>query len=151
MSVACSWRRRGYHVILSEAGSELGGRVLFESSLKGLSAWRRVVDNRVYEIQQKNNIEIYKESELSFSNINELGINNLFIATGSSWRSDGIGRSQRKGITGLKNIKVLTPTDAIRNQSSIEGPIVIYDDEQGYLAGVIADHMSAQGQAPLLL
>ena len=139
--------RRGYHVILSEAGSELGGRVLFESSLKGLSAWRRVVDNRVYEIQQKNNIEIYRESELSLSHINDLGVNNIFIATGSSWRSDGIGRNQRKGITGLENIKVLTPTDAIRNQSSIEEPIVIYDDEQGYLAGVIADHMSAQSRA----
>jgi dimethylamine/trimethylamine dehydrogenase len=139
--------RRGYHVILSEAGPELGGRVLFESGLKGLSAWRRVVDNRVYEIQQKNNIEIYRESELSLSHINELGVNNIFIATGSSWRSDGVGRSQRKGITGLENIKVLTPTDAIRNQSSIEEPIVIYDDEQGYLAGVIADHMSAQGRA----
>ena len=138
--------RRGYHIILSEAGPELGGRVLFESSLKGLAAWRRVVDNRVYEIQQKNNIEIYRESELSLSHINELGVNNIFIATGSSWRSDGVGRSQRKGITGLESIKVLTPTDAIRNQSSIEEPIVIYDDEQGYLAGVLADHMSAQSR-----
>jgi len=139
--------RRGYHVVLSEARSELGGRVLFESSLKGLSAWKRVVDNRVYEIQQKNNIEIYRKSELSLSHINELGINNIFIATGSSWRSDGIGRSQRKGITGLENIKTLSPTDAIKNQNLVEEPVVIYDDEQGYLAGVIADHMSAQGHA----
>ena len=137
--------RRGYHVILSEGASELGGRVLLESDLKGLSAWKRVVDNRVYEIQQKTNIEIYRESELTLSHINELDVNNLFIATGSSWRVDGIGRSRRKEIAGLEKIQVLTPTDAIRKQDSIKDPLVIYDDDQGYLAGVIADHLSSLG------
>ena len=137
--------RRGYHVILSEGASELGGRVLLESDLKGLSAWKRVVDNRVYEIQQKTNIEIYRESELTLSHINELDVNNIFIATGSNWRVDGIGRSRRKEITGLDNIQVLSPTDAIRKQDSIKDPLVIYDDDQGYLAGVIADHLSSLG------
>ena len=138
--------RRGYHVILSEGASELGGRVLLESDLKGLSAWKRVIDNRVYEIQQKTNIEIYRESELTLSHINELDVNNIFIATGSNWRVDGIGRSRRKEITGLDNIQVLTPTDAIRKQDSIKDPLVIYDDDQGYLAGVIADHLSSLGR-----
>ncbi len=137
--------RRGYNVILSEGASELGGRVLLESDLKGLSAWKRVVDNRVYEIQQKTNIEIYRESELTLSHIYELDINNIFIATGSNWRVDGIGRSRRKEITGLDNIQVLSPTDAIRKQDSIKDPLVIYDDDQGYLAGVIADHLSSLG------
>ncbi len=137
--------RRGYHVILSEGASELGGRVLFESDLKGLSAWKRVIDNRVYEIQQKTNIEIYRESELTLSHINELDVNNLFIATGSSWRVDGIGRSRRKEIAGLEKNQVFTPTDAIRKQDSIKDPLVIYDDDQGYLAGVIADHLSSLG------
>ncbi len=137
--------RRGYHVILSEGASELGGHVLLESDLKGLSAWKRVIDNRIYEIQQKTNIEIYRESELTLSHINELDVNNLFIATGSSWRVDGIGRSRRKEITGLEKIQVLTPTDAIRKQDSIKDPLVIYDDDQGYLAGVIADHLSSLG------
>ncbi len=137
--------RRGYNVILSEGASELGGRVLLESDLKGLSAWKRVVDNRVYEIQQKTNIEIYRESELTLSHINELDVNNIFIATGSSWRVDGIGRSRRKEIAGLEKNQVFTPTDAIRKQDSIKDPLVIYDDDQGYLAGVIADHLSSLG------
>jgi len=138
--------RRGYHVILSEASGELGGRVLFESSIKGLSVWKRVVDNRVHEIQQQPNIEIYRESELTISHINELGINSVFIATGSSWRLDGVGRSQRKEIAGLENMQVLTPVDAIANQKKLKDPIVIYDDDQGYLAGAIADHLSSDGQ-----
>ena len=138
--------RRGYHVTLAEAGSKLGGRVLFEAGLKGLSAWKRVADNRLYEIQQKNNIEIYKESELTFSHINELGINNIFLATGSSWRKDGVGRSRRKSIQGMESLKVLTPEEAIKDSKKLKGPVVVYDDEQGYLGGVVADHLSADHQ-----
>ena len=137
--------RRGYHVILAESKKELGGRVLFESSLKGLSAWKRVIDNRAYEIQQQKNIELYKDSELSLSHINELGIENIFLATGSSWRVDGVGRSTRDPINGLDKITVLSPEEAVRNISKLKSPIVIYDDEQGYLAGVVADHLSAEG------
>ena len=138
--------RRGYHVTLAEADNKLGGRVIFEAGLKGLSAWKRVADNRLYEIQQKNNIEIYKESELTFSHINELGINNIFLATGSSWRKDGVGRSRRKSIQGMESLKVLTPEEAIKDSKKLKGPVVVYDDEQGYLGGVVADHLSADHQ-----
>ena len=136
--------RRGYQVILAESENELGGRVLFESSLRGLSAWKRVVDNRVHEILQKSNIEVYKESRLKAEHIDELGINNIFLATGSSWRKDGIGRSRRKPIPGLETITVYSPEEAVQNYKDLKGPIVIYDDEQGYLAGVVADHLIAK-------
>ena len=136
--------RRGYQVILAESENELGGRVLFESSLRGLSAWKRVIDNRVHEILQKSNIEVYKESRLKAEHIDELGINNIFLATGSSWRKDGIGRSRRKPIPGLETITVYSPEEAVQNYKDIKGPIVIYDDEQGYLAGVVADHLIAK-------
>ena len=136
--------RRGYQVILAESENELGGRVLFESSLRGLSAWKRVVDNRVHEILQKSNIEVYKESRLKAEHIDELGINNIFLATGSSWRKDGIGRSRRKPIPGLETITVYSPEEVVQNYKDLKGPIVIYDDEQGYLAGVVADHLIAK-------
>ena len=135
--------RRGYEVVLAEAENKLGGRVLFESSLKGLSAWKRVVDNRVHEILQKNNIEVYRESRITAEHIDELGINNIFLATGSSWRKDGIGRSRRSPIQGLETVKVYSPEEAVKDSKNIKGPLVVYDDEQGYLAGVIADHLSA--------
>ena len=136
--------RRGYQVILVESENKLGGRVLFESGLRGLSAWKRVVDNRVHEILQKSNIEVYKESRLKAEHIDELGINNIFLATGSSWRKDGIGRSRRKPIPGLETITVYSPEEAVQNYKDIKAPLVIYDDEQGYLAGVLADHLMAK-------
>ena len=136
--------RRGYQVTLAEAQNNLGGRVLFESSLKGLSNWKRVVDNRTHEILQKNNVEVYKESRLTAELIGELGINNIFLATGSSWRKDGIGRSRRNPIQGLESISVYSPEEAVQSLQDIKGPLVVYDDEQGYLAGVIADHLSSE-------
>lgn len=136
--------RRGYQVTLAEAQNNLGGRVLFESSLKGLSNWKRVVDNRTHEILQKNNVEVYKDSRLTAELIGELGINNIFLATGSSWRKDGIGRSRRSPIQGLGGISVYSPEEVVQSIEDINGPLVVYDDEQGYLAGVIADHLSSE-------
>ena len=136
--------RRGYQVTLAEAKNNLGGRVLFESSLKGLSNWKRVVDNRTHEILQKNNVEVYKDSRLTAELIGELGINNIFLATGSGWRKDGIGRSRRSPIQGLGGISVYSPEEVVQSLEDINGPLVVYDDEQGYLAGVIADHLSSE-------
>ena len=137
--------RRGYQVTLAESKSQLGGRVLFESGLKGLAAWKRVVDNRVHEILQKNNIEIYKESKLTSAHINELEIKNIFIATGSKWRKDGVGRSRRFPIQGIESATVFTPEEIVQEEQNIKEPVIIYDDEQGYLAGVLADHLSSKG------
>ena len=142
LECAVQLSRRGYEVVLAESKNKLGGRVLFESSLKGLSAWKRVVDNRVHEILQKNNIEVYKESRLTAELIDELEIKNIFLATGSSWRKDGIGRSRRNRIQGLETINVYSPEEAVENYKDFNGPLVIYDDEQGYLAGVVADHLN---------
>ena len=136
--------RRGYQVTLAEAQNNLGGRVLFESSLKGLSNWKRVVDNRTHEILQKNNVEVYKDSRLTAELIGELGINNIFLATGSSWRKDGIGRSRRSPIQSLGGISVYSPEEVVQSLEDINGPLVVYDDEQGYLAGVVADHLSSE-------
>ena len=142
LECAVQLSRRGYEVVLAESKNKLGGRVVFESSLKGLSAWKRVVDNRVHEILQKNNIEVYKESRLTAELIDELDIKNIFLATGSSWRKDGIGRSRRNRIQGLETINVYSPEEAVENYKDFNGPLVIYDDEQGYLAGVVADHLN---------
>ena len=137
--------RRGYQVTLAEASDRLGGRVLAESGLKGLSAWLRVRDNRVYELRQKANVDIFTDSELSVAQILELGIENIFLATGARWRADGVGRSRRKAIVGLDSIELFTPHDIMAGTALPDGPLVVYDDDQCYLGGVIADHLSAAG------
>ncbi len=134
--------RRGYEVTIAEATDTLGGRAKKESSLKGLSAWKRVSDNRVYELQQSPNVDIYLESHLSAEQILEFGSSAVFIATGAKWRHDGVGRSSRHPIRGIEHIKVLTPDDIMNGDVPSVGPVVIFDDDQGYIGGVIADQLS---------
>ena len=145
LECALQLANRGYEVILSEASKQLGGRVISESNLKGLAIWRRVSDYRIYQLQQMDNVNIYLDSALDVQQVLELGIKQVFVATGALWRNDGIGRSSRTPILGLDQVAIYTPDDIISGASLGPGPIVIYDDEQGYLGSVVADHLSDLG------
>ena len=132
-------------MILAEAETELGGRVLLESKLKGLSSWLRVRDFREQTLLRRSSVSIYRDSKLSATDILELGYPHVMVATGAHWRRDGVGRSQRKPIN-IKdhNVQIRNADDIMRGIMPSDGPIVVYDDEQGYLGGVIADHLSSE-------
>lgn len=135
--------RRGHEVILAEARSDLGGRVLDESALPGLGAWKRVRDYRVTQLERMANVEIYRESRLDVDAVVELSIPHVFLATGSEWRRDGVGRSSRNPLQTDDSISIFSPDDIFSGSFPAPGPIVIYDDDQAYLAGVIAERLAA--------
>jgi dimethylamine/trimethylamine dehydrogenase len=145
LECAMQLERRGYKVTLAEANNEYGGRALSESKLKGLNAWRRVADYRVRYLQQTANVDLFLESKLSAENVIDLGIKNIFLATGSQWRSDGVGRSNRKIQSSQPANNVFTPDDIMAGTIPKTGPLVIYDDDQIYLGGVLAEHLSDSG------
>lgn len=91
---------RGYQVAIAEAGAELGGRVARECRLPGLSAWARVRDYRQYQLSQMANVDIYFERRLSADEILAFGFQNIAIATGSTWRRDGVARACRADADG---------------------------------------------------
>ncbi|MCP4982108.1 MAG: NAD(P)-binding protein, partial [Gammaproteobacteria bacterium] len=78
LECALQLARRGYPVTLAEASDQLGGRVQGESNLKGLAAWLRVRDNRVYELERLANVEIFLESSLSAEEILQFEFANVF-------------------------------------------------------------------------
>ncbi len=145
LECAMQLERRGYKVTLAEANKEFGGRAVSESRLKGLNAWRRVADYRIRYLQQSPNTDLFLESKLSAENVIELGIKNIFLATGSRWRFDGVGRSNRKTLRSQSTNKVFTPDDIMSGTLPKTGPLVIYDDDQIYLGGVLAEHLSDIG------
>jgi dimethylamine/trimethylamine dehydrogenase len=151
LECALQLANRGYEVILSEASKHLGGRVVAESNLKGLALWRRVSDYRIYQLQQLDNVNIYLDSALNAQQVLELGIEQVFVATGAIWRKDGIGRTSRMPIEGLEQVAVYTPDDIMNGIVPGQGPVVIYDDDQGYLGGVLADHLSDLGHKVLFV
>ncbi|WP_170508759.1 FAD-dependent oxidoreductase [Ruegeria arenilitoris] len=145
LECAMQLARRGYEVTLAEAKQELGGRVLQESGLTGLSAWKRVTDHRIYDLRQRGNVQLFTDSLLSATEVVELGIPNVFVATGAKWRRDGRGKSGFHGVSISAGAQVFTPDDIMSGTLPGSGPVLVYDDEQAYLGGVLADHLARAG------
>ncbi|MDG2232106.1 MAG: FAD-dependent oxidoreductase [Paracoccaceae bacterium] len=145
LECAMQLAKRGYEVTLAEASDETGGRVRLESQLLGLGAWKRVVDHRLYDLNQRANVQLFTQSPLALPDVLELGIGNVFIATGAKWRRDGVGRSARQPIPISDAMTILTADDIMAGKNPTDGPVLIYDDDQIYLAGVLAEHLSEAG------
>lgn len=136
--------RRGYEVHLAEATRELGGRVSRESRLHGLGEWARVRDWRVGQIQAMPNVTVHRESPMTAGDIVAMDFANVIIATGSSWRRDGFGRRNHKAIPVSDGARVLTPDD-VMDGIPIEGSILVFDDDDYYMGGVVAETLRHRG------
>lgn len=152
LECAMQLARRGYEVTLAEADTQVGGRVRRESRLPGLAAWARVMDYRLNDLNQRANVNIYTESRLERDQVLELGIPNVFVATGAHWRGDGIGRNTlRKPPVIDASALVLTPDDIMAGTLPPDGPVAIYDDDHAYIAGVIAQLLAEAGREVVLV
>ncbi|MBY6068500.1 FAD-dependent oxidoreductase [Leisingera aquaemixtae] len=136
--------RRGYDVAVAEAKDVIGGRVTRERTLPGLNAWGRVVDYRDYQLSQRPNVEIYRESPLDADSILEFGFENICIATGSTWRRDGVSRQHVVPMPIAEGAKVYTPDD-LMDGTIPEGRVVVYDDDHYYMGGVLAELLASKG------
>ena len=137
--------QRGYQVMLAEKDSELGGRVLKESRLPGLSEWIRVRDYRVRQIQQMQNVQMYPASEMNASEILETNIEHVVLATGASWRADGFGRYHSAVPEKFCPAESIFTPDDIFNGRYPAGRVAIFDDDHYYLGGVLAEYLKLKG------
>lgn len=150
--------QRGYDVTLLEARKEVGGRVLRESALPGLNEWRRVMDWRLTQIKKMKNVAVYPSSPMTSQEVLETGIENIILATGATWRRNGMGRTLRKPISGFDLQNVFSPDDLmsmnmesrsllLENRQLAAGlqNWVIYDDDHYYMGGVLAELLATNG------
>lgn len=135
--------RRGYHVSIAERGSELGGRLLFETSLPGLNTWGRVRDYRLHALKQMANVDLFLESELDADQIMQLEHQHVAIATGARW-TRALYSSLEIPLGSLDGQNVFTPDD-IKAGKLPSGPTLVYDFDNYYLGGVLAEHLAEQG------
>jgi dimethylamine/trimethylamine dehydrogenase len=142
--------QRGCRVTLVEARRELGGRVLQEASLPGLNEWRRVADWRITQLQRMTNVDVYRDSRMTATEILETGAANVVLATGSTYRRDGMGRSLGQPIAGHEQAHVLTPDDIFAGRFP-EGHVVLYDDDHYVIGGLLAELCARRGCAVTLV
>jgi dimethylamine/trimethylamine dehydrogenase len=145
LECAMTLGKRGYRVVVAEAGRELGGRVSLESRLPGLSTWARVRDYRLGQIERLANVEVFRESRLGADGVAAMDCRHVVLATGARWRRDGLGYANRVPVVAADAPNLWTPDEILAGKLP-EGHAVVYDDDQYYLAGVIAEKLLQAGR-----
>ena len=136
--------KRGYQVTLADQRAEAGGRVAIEARLPGLSAWKRVADYRLQQIEKLPNVALYLESEMTPSSIAEFGADQVVLATGSSWATSGVGRTNGLGIE-IEDGAAIASVDALCRNAPVKGPVLIFDDDYYYMGGLLAEKLRLEG------
>ncbi|SFP88417.1 dimethylamine/trimethylamine dehydrogenase [Mesorhizobium sp. NFR06] len=144
LECALTLGRRGYGVMLAEAANTLGGRVSREATLPGLGAWARVRDHRLHMLTKQARVEIYPGSRLGAEDVLSLGVDHVVLATGSSWRRDGVGASIEMPVDFPASPSILTPDDIFAGAAVI-GPVLVYDDEHYFMGGALAEKLRLAG------
>ncbi len=144
LELARALGQRGYEVALADANMKPGGRLLTDASLPGLSTWMRVADYRLQHLQKMRNVNLYLDSELSADEVLAFGFNHVFLATGSTWRRDGLGRQHQVPVLDANLPHVFTP-DEVFAGAALPSPVLIYDDDHYYMAGALAERLRKQG------
>ncbi|MFT5137720.1 MAG: dimethylamine/trimethylamine dehydrogenase [Arenicella sp.] len=143
LEAALTAAKRGYHVTLADKADYWGGRLEFETKLPGLNSWGRVRDYRVHALKQMANVDLYLGSELSYQDILGLEHQRVAIATGGIW-SKALYSSLEIPLGSLDGPGVYTPDD-IAAGAVLEGPVLVYDFDNYYLGGVLAEALADRG------
>jgi dimethylamine/trimethylamine dehydrogenase len=142
LDCAVTLARRGYQVTLADAATEFGGRLRFERRLPGLSAWGRVVDWRLGQLRERPNVNLYPGSGLGAEDILGLEHRHVVVATGARW-TRMLFSTLEFPVGELAGPTVYTPDD-IAAGIVPEGPVVVFDFDNYYLAGAIAEQLAGQ-------
>jgi dimethylamine/trimethylamine dehydrogenase len=137
--------KRGYAVMLSEARTEIGGRVTLEARLPSLSEWARVRDYREQQFLKLPNVDVYLDSFLTAEDALATEADHIVVATGAMWRADGFGRTNIIANTELNAPgQIFTPDDIMAGRLP-EGNVVVFDDDYYYMGPVLAEMLQEAG------
>jgi dimethylamine/trimethylamine dehydrogenase len=150
LEAAMALGRRGYEVTLAEATRELGGRVLREARLPGLAPWIRVVDYRKTQIAKLPNVEVAFESEVTADELAAYDFDHVAVATGATWRRDGVGRWHTHPLPTDGSVEVLTPDDLFTGVRPSGERVLLFDDDHYYLGGALAELLAADRRVTLV-
>jgi dimethylamine/trimethylamine dehydrogenase len=87
----------------------------------------------------------YFESRLTSDDVLSFGIPRVVIATGATWRADGVGHYHTLPMRIGEGSQMLSPSDVMDGRMPTGGTVLVWDDEHYYMGGVMAELMAEKG------
>lgn len=140
---------RGYDVHLREAEAEVGGHWKWVSKLPRLNEWSRVITYRQLQIAKMKNVEVHLGvGKMTADDILEYGADRVVIATGSHWRTDGLGAETHQPIPGADASlpHIFTPEQVAAGKPIVGNRVLVVDGEGHFLGITLAEMMADQGK-----
>ncbi len=144
LECAVTLARRGYRVTVADGAPEFGGRLRFETRLPGLKTWGRVADWRLGQLRGRANVSLYPGSEMGVDDVLMSEHAHVVVATGARW-SRMLYSTIEFPAEELAGARVYTPDDLAAGVEP-EGPVVVFDFDNYYLAGAIAEDLARRGR-----
>jgi dimethylamine/trimethylamine dehydrogenase len=136
--------RRGFEAVhLVEAEAELGGKLRWTRQLPTLGDWGRVVDHRQIGLDKLPNVEVITGRRLTAEDVVEYGAEIVVIATGSSWRGDGLQPAGHAAVSGADD--ALTPEQVMAGARPGGDVVAVYDTDGYYVGPGLAELLAAEG------
>ncbi|HEV7307423.1 FAD-dependent oxidoreductase [Ensifer sp.] len=143
LEYALTAARQGHDVTIADAGTGWGGRLTFEKTLPGLAAWNRVVDYRLGRLADLAHVSMYLESPLGIDDIIEIAPDHLVLATGAEW-TRMLYSPLEIPVGQLDHPEIYTPDDIAAGRLP-QGPVLVFDFDNYYYGGALAEHLAARG------
>src|SRR5262245_2503261 len=150
MECAVVLGRRGFESVhLVEAEPEIGGRLRWTRRLPTLGDWGRIVDYRAVQLSKLPGVQVITGRRLTAAEIADYGAEVVVIATGSSWRGDGVQPGIGEPMPGADPALpwVLTPEQVCAGKRPPGPRVVVYDADGYYVAPGLAELLTADGYA----
>jgi dimethylamine/trimethylamine dehydrogenase len=78
------------------------------------------------------------------------GFDHIAVATGATWRRDGVGIHHRHPIPDDATVEVLTPDDVMASKVP-SGRVMVYDDEHFTMGGLLCELIARNGATVILV
>jgi dimethylamine/trimethylamine dehydrogenase len=148
MECAMVLGKRGFEAVhLVDEAPEIGGRLRWARRLPTLGDWGRITDYRAIQLGKLDNVEVITGRRLTAADVLDYGAQIVVVATGSSWRGDGV-QPEHDDIVGADASlpHVLTPEQVmLEGKRPASGPVVVYDADGYYVGAGIAELLAGEG------
>jgi len=91
------------------------------------------------------NVEIFYDSRLDADQILDFGYDHVLLATGATWRRDGVAHFHLKPMSLGAGVEVFTPDDLMEGKRPVAKHVTLFDDDHYYMGSVLAELLVKDG------